>query len=267
MTRHHLSLWLLLAAAFACFAALSAGDMPTVCGHTLKSSDIVPTLFSARSTDNAISTGGQTACPAADSTIEEVQFPVPVDTAAQTILFIGDSMLEGLGPRLAAYASHNGHTLYNVVWYSSTSEVWGRSDKLQSYIRRLHPTYVIVCLGANELFVPRIAERRREYVAKIIADIDTLPYLWIGPPNWKPDTGINGLVASCAAEGSFFLSDGMQFQRSSDGAHPTRSSAAQWMDSVIRWMPAHSNHPIRMEMPAETSARPARVFVHQPDER
>ena len=98
MTRHHLSLWLLLAAAFACFAALSAGDMPTVCGHTLKSSDIVPTLFSARSTDNAISTGGPTACPAADSTIEEVQFPVPVDTAAQTILFIGDSMLEGLGP-------------------------------------------------------------------------------------------------------------------------------------------------------------------------
>ena len=177
MTRHHLSLWLLLAAAFACFAALSAGDMPTVCGHTLKSSDIVPTLFSARSTDNAISTGGPTACPAADSTIEEVQFPVPVDTAAQTILFIGDSMLEGLGPRLAAYASHNGHTLYNVVWYSSTSEVWGRSDKLQSYIRRLHPTYVIVCLGANELFVPRIAERRREYVEKIIADIDTLPYL------------------------------------------------------------------------------------------
>ena len=113
-----------------------------------------------------ISTGGPTACPAADSTIEEVQFPVPVDTAAQTILFIGDSMLEGLGPRLAAYASHNGHTLYNVVWYSSTSEVWGRSDKLQSYIRRLHPTYVIVCLGANELFVPRIAERRREYVEK-----------------------------------------------------------------------------------------------------
>ena len=167
MTRHHLSLWLLLAAAFACFAALSAGDMPTVCGHTLKSSDIVPTLFSARSTDNAISTGGPTACPAADSTIEEVQFPVPDrHRQTQTILFIGDSMLEGLGPRLAAYASHNGHTLYNVVWYSSTSEVWGRSDKLQSYIRRLHPTYVIVCLGANELFVPRIAERRREYVEK-----------------------------------------------------------------------------------------------------
>ncbi len=102
----------------------------------------------------------------------------PLDTAAQTILFIGDSMLEGLGPRLAAYAEKNGHTLYTVIWYSSTSEVWGQSDKLAHYMDMVKPTYVFVCLGANELFVSDIANKRRGYVRKIISDIDTVPYVW-----------------------------------------------------------------------------------------
>lgn len=263
MTKHHFLLWLLLAVAFVIFAVASAVGLPEVGGHQLKSSEIHQNLFTHHPDVNAD--------PVSDSVFEAImeqpRFPVPVDTAAQTILFIGDSMLEGLGPRLAAYAKHNGHTLYNVVWYSSTSEVWGRSDKLRYYIDTLHPTYVIVSLGANELFVSDIKNKRRQYVENIISDIDTIPYLWIGPPNWKPDTGINDLIDESTPEGTFFLSNGMSFDRARDGAHPTRSSAARWMDSVMRWMPAHSLHPIRMEVPAEATARPARIFVHQPDER
>ncbi len=41
---------------------------------------------------------------------------VTVDTASQNILIIGDSMLEGINPRLAAYAKENGHTLNSVIW-------------------------------------------------------------------------------------------------------------------------------------------------------
>ena len=112
-------------------------------------------------------------------------------------------MLEGIAPRLAAYADHNGHTLYSVMWYSSTSKIWGSSDKLRNYISRLNPSFIIVCLGANELTVRDIASARRQYVEKIIEDIDTIPYLWIGPPNWRRDTGINALISSVANEGSF----------------------------------------------------------------
>lgn len=265
MKRHYTALWLLFLVAFALFAAASAVDMPEIAGHKLKSSEIVPSLFAVDEARNTIDS------MAADETeFPEVRtsvFPVACDTTAKTILFIGDSMLEGLGPRLAAYAEKNGHTLYTVIWYSSTSAVWGNSDKLRHYIDTIHPDYVFVCLGANELFVSDIASKRRGYVRKIIADIDTIPYLWIGPPNWKPDTGINDLVASEAAEGAFFLSNGMHFERSKDGAHPTRSSAAQWMDSVARWMPAHSFHPIRMEFPDKDSGRAKRIFVHQPSEK
>lgn len=267
MKRHYLHLWLLLATAFVIFAAASALDrMPTVGGHTLRNSglaqaltpphgDIADSIFAAQLDSLALAGAAEPA------------FPVPVDTAAQTILFIGDSMLEGLSPRMAAYADHNGHTLYSVVWYSSTSEVWGASDKLRHYIDTLRPTYIFVSLGANELFVKDIAAKRRGFVEKIIADIDTIPYVWIGPPNWKDDTGINDLVSGTARRGSFFLSNGMHFDRSSDGAHPTRSSAIEWLDSVMRWMPANAAHPIRMDVPPVQKSRPRRTFVHQPSER
>ena len=265
MKRHYTALWLLFLSAFALFAVASAFDMPEIGGHKLKSSEIVPSLTAVE----AAADSDMAYCD--DTTSSEVHerpaFPVPCDSASKTILFIGDSMLEGLGPRLAAYAEKNGHTLYNVIWYSSTSEVWGRSDKLRHYIDTLHPDYVFVCLGANELFVSDIINKRRGYVHKILSDIDTIPYVWIGPPNWKPDTGINQLVASETTEGGFFLSDGMHFERSRDGAHPTRTSAAAWMDSVARWMPAHSFHPIRMEVPDNASGRAKRIFVHQPSEK
>lgn len=262
MNRHHFSLWLLLVAAFVIFTVASAVDIPEICGYKPKSSGIADTLFS-RHNDEII----PAVVPDSIDTPDTGAFPVPMDTTSKTILFIGDSMLEGLGPRLAAYAAENGHTLYNVIWYSSTTEVWGRSDKLTSYISRVNPDYIFICLGANELFVSDIASKRRQYVQKMVREIGDIPFLWIGPPNWREDTGINNLIESNVPEGCFFMSNGMHFDRSADGAHPTRTSAALWMDSVARWMPAHSAHPIRMENPGTRTARPARIFVHQPNEQ
>ena len=265
MKSHYTSLWLLLAVAFAVFAVASAFEMPAIAGHQLKSSEIADHLFA----DNAVEMPAEEPPMLADS-VEELPvtvFPAPCDSSAQTILFIGDSMLEGLGPRMAAYAEENGHSLYYVIWYSSTSAVWGQSDKLKKYIQRLNPSYVFICLGANELFVNDIAKKRNHFVKKIISDIDTIPFIWIGPPNWKPDTGINDLIKANAPEGSFFLSSGLTFERSKDGAHPTRSSASAWMDSVAAWMPRNARHPILMKRPQAEEGRAKRIFVHQPDER
>ena len=267
MRRHYAELWLLLLAAFAVFAVSSAFDMPEIGGRKLKSSGIADALFAARSDGGASLAAADSLAADTASAAEPEAGPAPCDSLPKTILFIGDSMLEGLGPRMAAYADHNGHTLYEVMWYSSTSEVWGRSDRLAGYIGRIKPDYIFICLGANELFVKDIAEKRAKYVDRILADIDTIPYLWIGPPNWRDDTGINDLIASRTSRGSFFLSDGMHFERSKDGAHPTRESAAAWLDSVARWMPRHAKHPILMETPSEQSARAKRVFVHQPHEK
>lgn len=264
MRRHYISLWLLLLCAFAVFAVTSALDIPEIAGYTPKSSGIADVLTAHRD-KGAISLDTVAADTAVNSVREE--FPAPLDTAAQTILLIGDSMLDGIGPRLAAYADHNGHTLYSVIWYSSTSEVWGSSTRLKEYIARIKPTFIFICLGANELFVRDIEKKREKHVRKILDDIGDIPFLWIGPPNWREDTGINSLIARLTPRGSFFLSNGMEFERSSDGAHPTRSSAALWVDSVVRWMPAYAAHPIRLDTPEHSSGRPRRTYVHQPNEK
>jgi lysophospholipase L1-like esterase len=148
--------------------------------------------------------------------------------------------------------------------------VWGNSTKLAEYIEKCKPTYIFVSLGANELFVKNIGEKRDKYVKNILSQIGDIPFVWIGPPNWKPDTGINDLVAKNVKKyknGSFFLSNGMQFDRAKDGAHPTRKSARAWLDSVARWMPQNAAHPIKMNLPEVETAKAKRVYMHQPNEK
>ena len=188
----------------------------------------------------------------------------PMDTTAKSILFIGDSMLEGLAPRLAAYCDKNGHTLVEVIWYSSSTLCWGESARLTKLINEYHPDYIFVCLGANELYVPDIKSARRPYLKKMLAEIGNIPYVWIGPPNWDEDTGINDLLEQELDEGTFYLSAYDSFERSRDGAHPTRASAHQWMDRVVKWIDAEGAHPFLLEDPGEGISRASRIVVYQP---
>lgn len=276
MFKNYKGLWAILLVAFGVFAVVSAFDEPVKIGkHELKSSKIVQTLTAqpdttsqagvtagtANADNGAAQGGGQTA-------VAKTVIPAPTDTASKTILFIGDSMLDGLSPRLAAYAKQNGHTLYSVIWYSSHIEVWAKSGKLSQYINDLHPDFIFVCLGSNELFIKDIKDKRQKYLDQLIAQIGDIPYVWIGPPNWKPDTGINDMLVASNRPGSFFMSNGMHFERRKDGAHPTRESAALWMDSVARWIPGHAAHPIKMEAPDANlgKATAKRTILHQPDE-
>ena len=251
-------LWILLFSSLLFFALLSYTGMPTIFGHELKDNDIYSHLTSK---ENLFTPTGVTdfAKPVRSEPVK-----VELDTASKSILFIGDSMLEGLSPRLAAYSKMNGHKLNTVIWYSSTSEYWGKCDTLKHYIKQFNPNYIFICLGANELFVKDIKKKRAKYVDHILSQIGEIPYLWIGPPNWKEDTGINDLLEMKLKQGSFFLSNGMKFDRTRDGAHPTRTSAALWMDSVGRWMKDKSNHPIKMAVPQEKKARANHTIVLQP---
>lgn len=268
MKRNYLGLWLLLAASLVGVVLLSAFSPVHIGSYELRDSGIVDMLTKAPEADAPELSIADITPVSADSVFDNViaETVTETDTLPKTLLFIGDSMLEGLSPRLAAYASHNGHTLYSVIWYSSTSEVWGRSGRLKKYIDRIKPDFVFISLGANELFVKDIITKRDGFVKTILSELGQTPYLWIGPPNWKPDTGINTLVASNAAKGSFFLSDGMSFERSKDGAHPTRSSAIEWMDSVVRWMKHNSPARFRLDVPSARTGSPKRVFIHQPDD-
>ncbi len=258
--KNYWKLWSLLGVAFAIFLVVSVLDVEmTIAGVPIRSSQLGHVFRQSQlRAEEADSIDLDALIDSIDAGIVEI------DTVPKTILFIGDSMLEGLSPRLAAYCEASGHTLYTVIWYSSTTEVWGSSGRLSQYISELNPGYVIICLGANELFVSDIARKRDKHVKTLLSEIGDIPYLWIGPPNWKADTGINDLIAANVPAGNFFVSNGMEFKRKKDGAHPTAESAIVWMDSVARWMPLHSNHPITLNPPDKKTSRPTRVFIHQP---
>jgi hypothetical protein len=176
---------------------------------------------------------------------------VVIDTTSQRILLIGDSMLEGLMLRLRDYAALNGHEFKSVIWYSSQSKWFGTYDTLKYFIRTYKPTYVMLVLGANELFVPDIKTKRLKYVKNIVKDMDTIPFVWVGPPNWKEDTGINDLILENAGKNHYFESKKLTYKRFKDGAHPTHESAAIWMDSIASWIRTKSTYRFKMEQPTE----------------
>jgi hypothetical protein len=186
---------------------------------------------------------------------------IKTDSLPQSLFIFGDSMTFNLALRLAQYAKQNGHTIHSVNWDSSNTKIWAEHDTLAYYIEKYHPTQIFISLGSNELYY-KDPESRTPYVKKILEVIDTIPYVWIGPPNWKEDTGINDMLQRICKKRSFFRSAGMQFKRKKDNIHPTRESSAMWVDSIMRWLP-ESSHPFMADMPSDSigKSNPNIVFL------
>lgn len=185
-----------------------------------------------------------------------------LDTSHQRFLLIGDSMGEYLRLRLNDYCTKNGHTMQSVIWYSSTTESYGTSDTLAHFIQEYKPTYVLITLGSNELFARNIKEKRDSYVKHILEQIGNIPYVWIGPPNWKEDTGINDLIVENVGDGRYFESKKLTFQRGKDHAHPVRSSAFKWMDSIADYLYHDAAHRVTMEFPDKAAGKlPSTVIL------
>lgn len=197
--------------------------------------------------------------------LEERKNIVVTDSAPQSILLIGDSMTLNLALRLAQYARQNGHEFHAVNWDSSGTVKWGKSNHLQEYIEEFGSTFVFISLGSNELYLKN-PQSHEKYVKMILDQVGSIPYVWIGPPNWKEDFGVNDMLEETCAPGAFFRSAGMEFARKKDGIHPTREASALWIDSLARWMPK-SSHPIIMEAPSDTIGKvpPNVIFLKATD--
>lgn len=199
---------------------------------------------------------------AVDSTLVAHKTVSAPDTS-RNILFVGDSMLEGLCRRFIDYADQNAHTLNTVIWYSSSTKLWADTDTLNHFIKKFNPDYIVVCLGGNELFVKDI-DKRKKYIQTMVSKIGNIPFVWISPPNWKPDTGINDAIISVVGRDRYFDSRTLELERGSDHRHPTYPAAALWMDTIARWMQSSAcAHPIAMEWP-ENDLPPRNVTMLAP---
>ena len=191
--------------------------------------------------------------------------PKVKDTSKQRFLFFGDSMLEGLSRRLCDYAEQNGHEQRTVLWYSSTSEKWATTNTLDYYIREVQPTFILCCLCSNELFV-RDLDRRDKFIATIVKKMGDIPFVWISPPNWKEDTGINALIVKHVGKERYFDSTHLTLARGKDKAHPTFDAAAHWFDLVAEWLESDQTaHPIVMQKPTK-KVKWSHVTMLQPND-
>lgn len=181
---------------------------------------------------------------------------VELDTCGKRILFFGDSMIEGLAMRFADYADENGHKLYSVCWYGSSTLGWASNlDTLQSFLNWSQADYVVVSLGGNELRVKDL-EARSQNIRKIQDALKDRPTVWIAPPSWIKNPTITGVIRETVGEKRYFDSTRLTFNRGSDNMHPTFGSASRWMDSIAVWLSSpQTAHPIRMNPPQQKYPR------------
>lgn len=254
MRSPYVGLWLLLALSITIIAIVSFVDADISIGsYTLKKSAIADVLNGNR--ENIDTIGEREGL--SDLKVQEIV----VDSAPQSLFIFGDSMTLNLALRLAQYAKQNGHTINSVNWDSSNTKIWAESDTLNYFIKKFKPTFIFISLGSNELYFKN-PDARRPYVEKILEKIGDIPHVWIGPPNWEKDSGINDMLQKVVGKKSFFRTDGMQLARKKDKIHPTREASALWIDSVMRWLPS-SAHPFVAEMPSDSigKSNPGIVFL------
>jgi hypothetical protein len=184
-----------------------------------------------------------------------------IDPSPQRILILGDSMIEGLLPRLADYAAENGHSVSAVIWYGSRTIDWARGNRLSDALRDFRPTFVMFVVGSSEL-TTRDIEKRSSAVRQMLKAVGERKWIWVGPPNWRADTGLGAMLEREVGAGHYFRSRDLTFERKRDGIHPTLAASQRWMDAVAGWLVSKSAVPVRMSTPQKSGApRPsARVF-------
>lgn len=187
-----------------------------------------------------------------------------IDSTHQRILFFGDSMVEGLAPRMAQYAAANGHDLLIVCWYSSTTELWA-TDTLRHFLREAKPTHIMVTIGGNEQEV-RDVKKREDNIKSILADFGDVPFTWICTPAWNKEANFNTIPEALAGPGRFYDSRRLTLTRGADHHHPTLEASAVWMDSIAAWMESpQSAHPIAMKRPSAGGPKAGRgIFMRSP---
>jgi hypothetical protein len=169
-----------------------------------------------------------------------------IDSSPQRILMVGESMIEGLMFPFMKYAKFNHHTLKAKIWYGSRLLDWGGSDTLKKLVQEFNPTFTIISIGSNELFVRNI-EERDPYVKKIVEQMGDRKFIWVGPPNPKKDNGINDLIMQNTGADRFFVSKYMHFERRRDGVHPKPQQCYRWADSISEWIMTKSRYPILLK--------------------
>lgn len=186
----------------------------------------------------------------------EVDSSKIVDTTRQHILMIGDSMAGGAGLQygFSIICQFNQHRLTVKHQSSSTTQIWSQERKVEKFVQEFQPTYIIIALGSNELFV-RDAPDRAAFVKDMLAQTKGIRTIWVGPPNWREDSGLNKMLEETLPETQFFSSKDLTLPRQADGIHPNIQGSLIWSQAVSEWINQESQHKIVLNIPPEEMYR------------
>lgn len=170
--------------------------------------------------------------------VENVEISLNQNTSTQhQILVIGDDQLQGIGPILYNYAYASGHTIFTSIWVESTTKKWAFSSDLRQLIKKVKPTFIIVCLGTHDLAGGDIPTRVQA-VKTIMEDIGDIPFVWIGPVEVKTiseDPGVVPMLRKTVGENRFYDSYNLRLARE-DEMHPTAEACQKWVDNFVEWL-------------------------------
>jgi len=171
---------------------------------------------------------------------------VKFDPNKKRVLLTGDSMGDCLFFALLNLRKENSFQVIYKPWYSSKIGQWAGRQLLKGYIQKYRPHLVIFTLGSNELFFP-ISEKKARNVQKILKQVEGTEFVWVGPPNWKKDWGLDSLVHAQVGSNRYFVSKNFKFKRRGDGAHPMISEGTHWTDTLARWMNQNPSYEFHFE--------------------
>jgi len=151
----------------------------------------------------------------------------------KVVLHVGDSMVGGtigLTKALDARFSGEGAKFLRDYKVSESIVSYDKSPKLKDLLAKHRPDIVIITLGTNDVFVPYPAAMIPN-VKSIVSRLGARECYWMGPPTWKPDTGIVHVLRDNVAPCKFYDASNLRLQRASDGIHPTDRGGAEWAQS------------------------------------
>ncbi|HUQ32294.1 MAG TPA: hypothetical protein VM095_09240 [Pyrinomonadaceae bacterium] len=158
----------------------------------------------------------------------------PLSLTNKTVLLVGDSMAEGVGPWLQKKVEAVGGRFINGQERSSTIVWWQGSGKLRELVSLYQPDIVFIALGSNEIFIQQ-PELRAPLIKQMVEVIGERPGYWIGPPSWKPDLGLVHVIEENFQPGHFYNSNDLKVPRAPDGKHPTAQGYQTWTELVWNW--------------------------------
>lgn len=158
----------------------------------------------------------------------------PLSLRNKTVLLVGDSMAEGVGPWLQKKVEAVGGRFIDGHERSSTIIFWQQGGKLQEKLAEFHPDIIFIALGSNEIFIEK-PEVRAPLIQQMVSEIGSRPAFWIGPPSWKPDKGLVHVIEENFQPGHFYNSNDLKVPRAGDGKHPTAQGYGTWTDLIWNW--------------------------------